>query len=210
MMCPIHLNLRCCTVSKMLLFSCTFCTTSAFDTLSTQLIFSILLLAGVTLASKHIQHGPEKTKCYVEKGARWHVMVQALQLISCNCGCVVAVMTELAIVFWCGCFDLFFLFFRHLLRGYSVDCHQNVPRFIKFRRKFGSTPWKIGAAQKCRGFSVISGDCTIWSQISPECNKHLTSYGKVLQTAISPADAYLIWWTLVYKWWKIGLEFQLT
>jgi len=26
-MCPIHLNLRCCTVSKMLLFSCTFCST---------------------------------------------------------------------------------------------------------------------------------------------------------------------------------------
>ena len=32
-LCPIHLNLRCCTVFKMILFSCTFCSTSAFDTL---------------------------------------------------------------------------------------------------------------------------------------------------------------------------------
>jgi len=36
--CPIHLSLRCCTVSKMFLFSWTLCSTSLFDTLSTQLI----------------------------------------------------------------------------------------------------------------------------------------------------------------------------
>jgi len=43
--------------------------------------------------------------------------------------------------------------------------------------------------------------CEFITNIS-RMEQDIVDWKTALQTVITPVYAYLIWWTLVYKWWK--------
>jgi len=121
------------------------------------------------------------------RGRLHHVMRRASPMLMNGCSSVLV----LSLIF-----SFFFYFCSAYLRGRS-------PKFINSVRNLVPLPPKKLEAQKHHNLGQISDNFPTWSQMSPERNK-ITCTENGVATAIFPAHAYSIWWTVVHKRRKIG------
>jgi len=103
--------------------------------------------------------------------------------------------------------DVFSYFFQMPnLRGRLVDRHQILTRsVVTLIYKIRSGNLGLLHPKKHQNLGLISNNLAAWSQMSPSRNK-IPPKGN----HIANCNLFLIWWTLVHKWRKIGSEFRAT
>ena len=99
---------------------------------------------------------------------------------------------------------LFFLFLPPNLRGHLADHHQTLPhgrrwpRFIKFGQTFGGSSPQIWRPQNIKFRRDFGQLRDLIANISGT-QQDIVSQKTALQTTDTPAQAHLIWCTLVHK-----------
>ena len=125
---------------------------------------------------------------------------------------VIFAIAQLTCLFRFCCWFLSFFFSAPNLWGRFVDCQILThvrwwPEFVHLGQQFWAIPQEIGS-RKTSKFGANFGH--LHNLIAYISGTNISEQKTALQTAIFPAHADLIGWTLVHKWRKTGKKFWLT